>query len=179
MRIIAGKGKGTKLFTKKGDTTRPTADRVKEALFSIISDKILDAEVLDLFGGSGALGLESLSRGASFVNFCDNDKKSIEIIKKNIEKTNNKLGENTEVYYLDAVDFLNKANKTYDIIFLDPPYGYNINNILKIIYEKQILNKSGIIVYETEININEFEDFVIIDKRKYGRPNIIFLKDKR
>lgn len=179
MRIIAGKGKGTKLFTKKDDSTRPTADRVKEALFSIISEEILDAEVLDLFGGSGALGLESLSRGASFATFCDNDKESINIIKKNIEKTHNEIGKNVNIYHIDAEEYLLKTDKTFNIIFLDPPYGYNINNILKIIYERELLKKSGTVIYETEVEVNEFENFVIIDKRKYGRPNIIFLKSKR
>lgn len=179
MRIIAGKGKGTKLYTKEGNSTRPTSDRAKEALFSIIAEKVVDSQVLDLFGGSGALGLESLSRGAVFATFCDNDKEAINIIKKNIEKTKNKIGINTDIYHIRAEDFLNKINKRFDIIFLDPPYGYNIYNILKIIHEKQILNINGIIVYETEVNIDEFEDFVIVDKRKYGRPNIIFLKDKR
>lgn len=179
MRIIAGKGKGTKLFTKEGDSTRPTADRVKEALFSIIGDEIIDKVVLDLFGGSGALGLESLSRGASFVTFCDNDKIAINIIKKNIEKTHNELGKNTEVYYINAEEFLKNTHKVFDIIFLDPPYGYNIKEILKIIHKKKILNTNGTIIYETEVDIKSFDDFVIVDKRKYGRPNIIFLKDKR
>ncbi len=179
MRIIAGKGKGTKLFTKKGNTTRPTADRVKEALFSIISDKILGAEVLDLFGGSGALGLESLSRGVSFVTFCDNDRESINIIKQNIEKTKNVIGESAALYHIDGEDFLEKTDKEFDLIFLDPPYGYNIEKILNIIHEKNIIKSTGLIIYETEINIEEFENYIIIDKRKYGRPYVIFLKHKR
>lgn len=179
MRIIAGKGKGTKLFTKSGNTTRPTADRVKEALFSIIGDSIQDAEVLDVFAGSGALGLESLSRGASFVTLCDNDAESIDILQKNIEKTKNRLNENVSVFHMDAEKLVKSTDKIFDIIFLDPPYGYNIDKILKIIYERELLKSSGIIVYETEQNIEEFENFVVVDKRKYGRPYVIFLKDKK
>ena len=179
MRIITGKGKGIKLFTKKGETTRPTSDRAKEAIFSIISEKIIDSEVLDLYAGSGALGLESLSRGASCATFCDNDKESIEIIKKNITKTHNEIGKNAELYYIDAVDYLKTTEKKFDLIFLDPPYEYNIEKILKIIKDKEILKASGLIIYETEIDFEEFKDFTIIDKRKYGRPYIIFLEEKK
>lgn len=179
MRIISGKGKGTKLITKKGDTTRPTADRVKEAMFSILSEKIVDSEILDLFAGSGALGLESLSRGASFVTFCENDKESIAIIKKNIEKTHNEIDTNTNVYYIDAVRFLKTTDKKFDIVFLDPPYEYSIDKVLKTIFEEKILNPSGIIVYETEKDFEDFKEFMIIDKRKYGRPYIIFLEEKK
>ena len=179
MRIITGKGKGTKLFTKKGNSTRPTSDRAKEAIFSIISDEIIEAKVLDLFAGSGALGLEALSRGASFAVFCDNDKESIEIIRKNIIKTQNKANENTKLYHIDAIKFLEKNNEKFDLIFLDPPYGYEIENILEIIQKNKILKDSGLIIYETEDDVKEFKDFIIIDKRKYGRPYIIFLENKR
>lgn len=179
MRIITGKGKGIKLFSKKGNTTRPTADRVKEAIFSIISENIRDSEVLDLFAGSGALGLESLSRGASFATFCDNDKESISIIEKNIIKTHNEIGKNVELNYTDAVDFLKNTNRRFDLIFLDPPYEYNIEYILEVIKEKEILKPTGIIIYETEKNIEEYNDFIILDKRKYGRPYIMFLKEKK
>ena len=179
MRIISGKGKGTKLITKKGNTTRPTADRVKEAIFSIISEKIVDSEVLDLYAGSGALGLESLSRGASFVTFCDNDKESISIIKKNIKKAHNEIDKNVNVKYIDALRFLKTTDKKFDIVFLDPPYDYNMEKVLKTIFKEKILKPLGIVIYETEKDLKEFDEFMIIDKRKYGRPYIIFLEEKK
>ena len=89
MRIIAGKNKGTKLFTLDGINTRPTLDRVKEPLFSIINFDLPDSMVLDLFSGSGALGLEAISRGAKYAYLCDNSRDAIKIIKQNIEKTKN------------------------------------------------------------------------------------------
>lgn len=178
MRIIAGKGKGTKLFTKSGNTTRPTADRVKEALFSIIGDSIQDAEVLDVFAGSGALGLESLSRGASFVTLCDNDAESIDILQKNIEKTKNRLNENVSVFHMDAEKLVKSTDKIFDIIFLDPPYHENlITPSIKIILENNLLNKDGIIVcefIEEEINC----DLKLIKEKKYGNKTIRIYKNE-
>ena len=99
MRIIGGKARGTKLYTLEGITTRPTLDRVKESIFNIVQNEIKDSVVLDLFAGSGAIGLEMLSRGAKRVVLCDKSKEAIEIIKKNIEKTH--MNESVELYNLD------------------------------------------------------------------------------
>ena len=122
MRIISGTARGTKLFTLTGDNTRPTLDRVKESLFNIINRKIYEAKVLDLFAGSGAIGLEFASRGAEKVVLCDNSKEAINIINKNIEKTH--LKEKVELIKSDAIIALEKLkNEKYDIIFLDPPYN--------------------------------------------------------
>jgi 16S rRNA (guanine(966)-N(2))-methyltransferase RsmD len=186
MRIIAGKNRGTKLYTLDGDDiTRPTLDRVKESLFNIISGYLEESNVLDLFAGSGALGLEALSRGASEVVFCDNSSKAINIIKNNIEKTKQK--EKTKVLYKDfakAILNLKNENKKFDIIFLDPPYKTDyIVKAIEMIIEGSLLSENGIIIAETDekdriLKELENKDVMIYDIRKYGRIDIIFLKRK-
>ena len=186
MRIIAGKNRGTKLYTLDGDDiTRPTLDRVKESLFNIIMSRLENSNILDLFAGSGALGLESLSRGAGKVTFCDNSSKAINVIKNNINKT--KLEEKTQVLHKDfskaIIDLKNQKNK-FDIIFLDPPYKTNyIVKAIELIIEENLLSEDGIIIAETDEKdriLKELEDkeIIIYDIRKYGRVDIIFLKRK-
>ena len=182
MRIISGTARGTKLFTLSGnDITRPTLDRVKEALFSSIQVQILDANVLDLFAGSGALGLEALSRGARKAVFCDHSKEAIEIIKQNIIKTH--MTEQAEVVMSDYKELLTKTQEEYDIIFLDSPYAsdYDIE-ALDIINSNNILAKDGIIIVETDSE-KRIEDisklsFNILKIRKYGRVKLVFLNRK-
>lgn len=182
MRIIAGKARGTKLYTLEGETTRPTLDRVKESIFNIIQNELDKATFLDLFAGSGAIGLEAASRGATEVIMCDKSKEAINIIKKNIEKTH--LQEQTKIYQLDYIELLQKLNKKIDIIYIDPPYKSNyIQETIKIILENNLIHKNSKIILETD-DINrikkEIEEFRIniIDTRKYGRANILFLKSE-
>ena len=121
MRIISGSARGTNLFTLDGLTTRPTLDRVKESLFNIIQNEIPESVFLDLFSGSGAVGLEAASRGAKKTILCDKSKDAIKIINKNIEKTH--LKEKVELYNVDYKELLkNKIKETIDIIYIDPPY---------------------------------------------------------
>ena len=186
MRIIAGKNRGTKLYTLDGDDiTRPTLDRVKESLFNIIMQYLEGSNVLDLFAGSGALGLEALSRGANEVTFCDNSIKAINVIKNNIEKTRQE--EKARVLYKDfvkAILNLKDENKKFDIIFLDPPYKTDyIIKAIEMIIEEDLLSDKGIIIAETDeksriIKELENKDISIYDIRKYGRIDIIFLKRK-
>lgn len=140
MRIISGIVRGTKLETLEGNDTRPTLDRVKEPLFSIIQGYIMGAEVLDLFSGSGALALESLSRGAKSAVLCDRSRKAAEVIKRNIQKTHfDKSVELLIKDYKKALDEL--KNKKFDIIFLDPPYKTDFGiEAIKIIIENDMLN---------------------------------------
>ena len=124
MRIISGTARGTKLFTLEGQTTRPTLDRVKESIFNIIQSQIINSNFLDVFSGSGAIGLEAASRGAKKVILCDKSKDAINIINKNIEKTH--LKEKIELYNLDYETLLkNKIKEKMDIIYIDPPYNSN------------------------------------------------------
>ena len=121
MRIISGTARGTKLFTLEGETTRPTLDRVKESMFNIIQNEVQNSIVIDLFSGSGAIGLEAASRGAKRVILCDKSKQAINIINKNIEKTH--LKEKVELYNLDYELLLKtKIKEQADIIYIDPPY---------------------------------------------------------
>ena len=181
MRIISGTARGTKLFTLDGLETRPTLDRVKESIFNIIQNQIKDSVVLDLFSGSGAIGLEMLSRGASKAVLCDNSKFAIEIIKKNIEKTH--MSEKVKLYNLNFEDCIEKnKNNKFDIIYLDPPYNtdYIIKSLNKII-DFKLINSKGLIILETDDEERILEEIKnikikIADKRKYGRATIIFLK---
>ena len=183
MRIISGKAKGTKLYTLQGDNTRPTLDRVKESIFNIIQSQIPEATVLGLFAGSGAIGLEMLSRGAKKAILCDKSKEAIGIIKKNIQKTH--MEEKVELYNIDFKECIEKVSKEkFDIIYIDPPYETNfIEKSLEKIIEKNIIQENGIIILETDDEKRikkEIEkiNVAIIDERKYGRANIIFLSKK-
>ena len=186
MRIIAGKNKGTKLNTLDGnDITRPTLDRIKESLFSILYPNLENSKILDLFGGSGALALEALSRDAKYAVICDKSYKAIKVIKENVSKT--KQENNVKILNKDfeiSIRMLAEANEKFDIIFLDPPYKTNyIQKSVDLIIEKNILEENGIIVAETdELNkvlqqLND-ENINIYDIRKYGRVDIIFIKRK-
>ena len=184
MRIISGKARGTKLYTLEGENTRPTLDRVKESVFNIVQNKIEGAKVLDLFAGSGAIGLELLSRGAEKAVLCDKSKEAINVIKKNIEKTH--MEKITEIFNIDFESCLDKLKKEkFDIIYLDPPYAteYILKSLKKII-EAKIVDEESLIIIETDDEqriLREIEniDVKIVDKRKYGRATIIFLSLKK
>ena len=181
MRIIAGKARGTKLYTLEGLETRPTLDRVKESFFNIIQNEITDSVFLDLFSGSGAFGLEAVSRGAKKTILCEKSNKAINIIKKNIEKTH--FEKQVELYEGDYEKYLiEKAKEKPDIIYIDPPYktDYAIRAV-ELLQEKQLLTKETILVVETDReemiemlkNINKID----IEKiKKYGRASLIFLR---
>lgn len=186
MRIISGSMRGTKLYTLDGmDVTRPTLDRVKESLFNILNFKLKDSIVLDLFAGSGALGLESISRGAKKAYLCDSSIDAIKIINQNIEKT--KTHDKTEIVqkdYKKALERFKNNNLKFDIVFLDPPYKTNhTKESVKIIIDNNLLNTDGIIIIETDIEkkvLEEIQDFSvdIYDVRKYGRVSLIFVRRK-
>ena len=181
MRIISGKARGTKLYTLEGTNTRPTLDRVKESIFNIIQNEIEDSTVLDLFAGSGAIGLECLSRGAKKAVLCDKSKEAIEIIKRNIEKTH--MEEKAKVINLDFETCLEKVkNEQFDIIYIDPPYAtdYIFKSLMKI-KEFGIAKNESLIIIETDDEQRILKEIgnieiKIVDKRKYGRATIIFLE---
>ena len=121
MRVITGKARGVQLKTPDGMLTRPTTDRVKEALFSVIQFDIPGARVLDLFGGTGQLGIEALSRGAKSAVFVDAREDACKLIRENLKRT--RLQEDARVVRSDYLDYLSRCREQYDIIFLDPPYA--------------------------------------------------------
>lgn len=173
LRIISGSARGTKLFAPEGLDTRPTLDRVREAVFSMIFDRIDDAVVLDLFAGSGAMGLESLSRGALSSDFVDIDSSAVKCIRDNIEKTHL---EGAYVFNQDFKTFLKNCTKKYNIIFLDPPYqaGY-YETALDTIREKDLLSDDGIIVVESGSANLDPRGYDIYRQRKYGKANVYLL----
>lgn len=185
MRIISGIARGTKLFTLEGENTRPTLDRVKEPLFSIIQNNIKDAIVLDLFAGSGALGLEALSRGAGKAILCDKSYKAIDIIKSNIIKTH--MEEKAEAVCMDYKKCLNTIQHRFDLIFIDPPYKLDIAiKSVELILENNLLVDDGLIIVETDDEKRELQEIKniennikIIDVRIYGRVKLIFLKKEK
>ena len=183
MRVISGSARGTVLHSIEDIKTRPTLDRVKEALFNIIQFEVKDAVVLDLFAGTGALGIEALSRGAKEAVFCDKVPDAIKVIKQNIINTNN-LDKATIINkeYQEVLENLSKQNKKFDIVFLDPPYKTNlaIESLQKIIMS-DLLTEDGTIIIETddinkEREILKIEKVEIFDKRKYGSVWLIFIR---
>jgi len=180
MRVISGTARGKKLISLEGLETRPTLDRVKEAMFNILQFNIKDKNVLDLFSGSGALAIEALSRGAESAVLCDNSKKAISIINKNLEAT--KLISKANVInkdYLEALKDVKDGLRQFDIIFLDPPYKSKfIENSIQKILEYNLLSDDGIIACETddENKIKNIKGIEIYDTRKYGIVNVIFIR---
>ena len=171
MRVITGKARGVQLKTPEGMLTRPTADRVKEALFSIINFDIPGARVLDLFGGTGQLGIEALSRGAASAIFVDAREESCRLIKENLKRA--KLEGDGRVIRSDYLDYLNRCREQFDIILLDPPYAeVFLENALKRITEIDILQSNGIIVAERPLGKElpwEFEGYTRSKDYKYGK----------
>jgi 16S rRNA (guanine(966)-N(2))-methyltransferase RsmD len=177
MRVISGKYKGKSLIGFDIDGTRPTMDRVKESLFGIIQNYVKDSTVLDLFGGSGSLGIEALSNGAKECYFFDNNIELINIIKKNTIDMNGVHIMKSD--YKNSLELLKNSNIMFDIIFLDPPYKLNlINDCLDKIYQYNLLNKDGIIVCEYENENIATDKYELIKEKRYGSKNIKIYKCK-
>ena len=180
MRVISGKARGVNLKTPDGVLTRPTIDRVKEALFSIINFDIPASNVLDLFGGTGQLGIEALSRGAKSAVFVDQRDDACKLIKENLRRT--KLEQDAKVVRMDYLDYLKRCKDKFDIIFLDPPYAeVFLESALKCITEIDILQSGGIIVAERPLGKDlpwDFEGFTRSKDYKYGKVLLtIYRKD--
>ena len=180
MRVITGKARGIVLKTPDGMLTRPTADRVKEALFSIIQFDVPTANVLDLFAGTGQLGIEALSRGAKAAVFVDEREDACKLVRENLKRT--KLEEEGKVIRSDYLTFLKNTRELFDIIFLDPPYAeVFLENSLKMITEIDILQSGGIIVAERPLGKDlpwEFPGFTRSKDYKYSKTVLtIYRKD--
>lgn len=180
MRVITGKARGVNLKTPEGLATRPTADRVKEALFSVIHFDVPNARVLDLFGGTGQLGIEALSRGARSAVFVDAGEPACKLIRENLRRT--KLEAQASVVRADYLDYLHRSKEKFDIIFLDPPYAeVFLENSIKCITEIDILQSGGIIVCERPLGKElpwEYPGFTRSKDYKYGKTLItLYRKD--
>ena len=187
MRVISGKAKGIRLSSLDSKRTRPILDQVKESLFNILGDSIVDSNVIDMFAGTGSLGIEALSRGAKKCLFVDNNIQSIQVIKKKLQNTKflNRaaiLKKNT----FTLLEFLIKNNTKFDIILVAPPYklidlDYKDREKIFSLLEQcaQILNKTGIIVLQHHkrqiVNQEHFRQLKIVDQRRYGNTCLTFL----
>ena len=189
MRIIAGKFKGRRLKTPKTSAIRPTIDRVKESVFSILKNEIVDARFLDLCAGSGSIGLEAISRGAASVTFVDRDSDAIQLIRFNLHL----CGLDSKVHKIQlrkssvqkAIRALGKKLESYDLIYFDPPYDSNIyEGSLRLISENQLLNRSGLMCVEcSQTNKRMVEilqlgvgDLRPYNKKCYGDTMLFFYK---
>jgi len=178
MRIIAGKAKGMKILSPEGyNTTRPTLDRVKQSIFSIIQNRIEDAVVADIFAGTGSLGLEAASRGAAQCYLIDRDRTTFSLLKENIERL--KFEDICKCINMDSYEGLKKFSQdglVFDLIFIDPPYVKElIPPAMEIIHEKGLLKEDGLIV--TKIDSSEtifegYESLKLIEKRVYGNTTV-------
>ena len=179
MKIITGKYKGRKIEGFHIEGTRPTMDRVKESIFAMIQNKIEDSTVLDLFAGSGNLGLEALSEGAKKAYLVDKNELAIQTMRKNI----NTIGiENAECIHLDfkkALERFTKEKKSFDLIFIDPPYQTDfIEESIKRIEENGLLNDKGIIICESDKleKIKYKNQFYYVKEKKYGDKYVVLLQ---
>lgn len=178
MRIIAGDKRGLKLISPEDDSVRPTYDKVKEAIFGRLQFSLYDKNILDLFAGSGALGLEALSRGAKFCCFCDNSSKSCAVVKKNIAA----LGyeDKSELLNKDyklAINFFKNRDK-FDIVFIDPPYASDhYENAVRELAEADVLNDEAQIVLESDRVLNiSVPNIKEVKQKKYGKTYVTYLE---
>lgn len=180
MRIIAGRARGTQLLAPKGMDTRPTQDKVKESLFSMIQWDIPDACVLDLFAGSGALALESISRGAREAVLVDKSREALDCIRRNIAKL--RVEEQTTVLPCDweqALPQLSRSGKQFDLVFLDPPYRMtDLGSICRRMQELSLLAPDAVLVLEHRTGVEPVmpEGFVLFKERTYGETQIHFYR---
>ena len=181
MRVIAGSAKRLQLKTVEGMETRPTTDRIKETLFNMISAYIADSNFLDLFSGSGAIGIEALSRGATCAVFVEQSKKAMECIEENLKYT--KLYDRAETYETDVLNALSRleGKKTFDYIFMDPPYNQlHEKRVLEYLSGSTLLSDDGIIIVEASLD-TDFSyvaelGFAIIKEKEYKTNKHIFLE---
>ena len=180
MRVITGKAKGISLKTPDGMLTRPTSDRVKEAMFSIIQFDLPGAKVLDLFGGTGQLGIEAISRGAASAVFVDAREEACRLIRENLSKA--RMEKESRVVRSDYLDYLKRCREKFQVILLDPPYAeVFLENSLKMITEIDILESGGIIIAERPLGKDlpwEFSGYTRSRDYKYGKTLLtVYRKD--
>lgn len=182
MRVISGEKRHISLITLEKMDIRPTTDKIKETLFNIIQFKLDNVNFLDIFAGSGAIGIEALSRGARFATFIDNNREAIKIIEENLKRTN--LTEKAEIIHMDAslsIELLSRKKVVYDIVFLDPPYDLDLYmDVLKKLHLSHLINNDTIIILETskkdDVNKIVALGYEITREKIYKNNKHVFLK---
>lgn len=181
MRIISGKWKGKNLNSFKLATTRPTSDMIREALYDKIGQRVINAKVLDLFSGTGAVGIESISRGAEVCYFVDQNTEAIKIIKSNLALIGNVCSYVYKLNYLDALKMFYKRGLKFDIVFLDPPYASDFaENAIQIIIKNNLLADDALVVWEHDKFKLEYIDnnFIDVVTKKYGDKFLTYIYSK-
>ena len=184
MRVIAGTAKRLQLKTVDGFDTRPTTDRIKETLFNMISEYLADSSFLDLFSGSGAIGIEALSRGAACACFVEQSKKAMDCVRENLAYT--KLADKASLYEMDVIGALKilESKQTFDYIFMDPPYNQLLEKkALQYLSTSNLLSEDGIVIVEASLEtefsyVTEF-GFSIIKEKEYKTNKHIFLEKEK
>lgn len=177
MRITGGFYGGRKLAEFEGIGVRPTSDMLKEALFNSIGDRIIGKSFLDMFAGTGAVGIDAFSRGAERAVLCDDSKESVKLIEKNLSLLKIKTG--VEIVFADAIKYVSQTAEKFDYIFIDPPYATGIG-LTAVTAATRALKDGGTIIYEDEKDFEpQAEGFALVKKKRYGRANLYFFKQKR
>lgn len=179
MRIIAGRFGSRHIEAPRGTDTRPTLDQTRESLFNILQGFMSGAKVLDLFAGSGALGMEALSRGADFAVFCDKDREAVKVLRRNIITLD--IEPETRVLFedcFDAINRLGRENERFDLIFLDPPYSVEGGTIMQKILEHKLLAPQGLIIFERDAKTALMmpEGLRVRRGKVYGRTALDFIE---
>ncbi|MFO7952113.1 MAG: 16S rRNA (guanine(966)-N(2))-methyltransferase RsmD [Bacillota bacterium] len=179
MRVIAGTAKGIRLKTPKGNEVRPTADKVKEAFFSIIGNQVIEAIFLDLYAGSGAIGIEALSRGADQCFFVEIKKENVKLIQENLSKTG--VANHASLIKGDAQNIipeLARDNLKADLVYLDPPYAFTeLAEVINAIEQTELLKDNGLLIIEHDFRNRQWiNNFNVSGQKKYGDTCLTFIK---
>ncbi len=178
MRVITGEARGRKLITLEGEDVRPTTSKVKEAIFSMIQFDIQGRSFLDLFAGSGQMGIEALSRGAESAVFVDASRKAVEVVRKNLDSTG--FYSRAKVLHTDSLSYLEMTPGQFDIVFLDPPYGTGLlQQALEKVSSK--VKKTGIILAENSENeeiLQNYGEFVLDRQKHYGKIKVSMFRHR-
>ena len=181
MRVISGNLKGREILGYNLDGTRPTQDRVKESIFSSIQNYIRERTILDLFAGSGNLGIEAISNGGEYCYFVDKSIDAVNVINKNIKNFSIDNAKVLNCDYKKALNYFIDNNIKFDLVFIDPPYKYMfIEDILMFLVDNNLLNEDALVVceYENRLELNEYKNLYLDKEKKYGYKFVKIFKTK-
>jgi len=178
MRVLSGKYKGKRLYSSKDLSIRPITNRIKETIFNILYDFCSEKRIIDLFSGTGSLGIEALSRGASSVTFLEHSESSLKVLNQNLKSVGVNLSQ-IKIVKSDVFDYCTKTSCSFDLILIDPPFNFSkLQELIDIIINREILEKDGILVIQHEISnpLNEEnQKYKIIKQKKIGRSVVSFI----